>query len=230
MLTRRTFGAGILSTSALAPFMAPAPARGETAGTKPISSVQLELRLEVTLGSLIGAALGSALYLSFARQAPPGLVAAFSEALILSTGVQSLKRPTSDYIEMRFELADRQPERAQSHIRNDVNADTVAFRELSAAVRAQSIALDEIRNSSRSSVREFRETLDILRREIEVVRLERERASASTSSYVVAGDELHRTRLIGSNKAEEELKACIAESERLRSYTADLEDIITRRG
>lgn len=193
-----------------------------------LSSVQRNLSLDVTVGSVIGAALGSLIYLAFARAAPADLVATFARAVIQGASSTNLNQAAGSYIENAASKVNYDTEVSRSVIKQDTQADTLAFTSLTSAVRVQTERLISVQNNLSASVRELREQLAEVRKEIEIVRLERSRAFSSTAIYGSVEQQTRRTGIDSSGQLEDAIGQAQQEARNLNRHCEALEDQVLR--
>lgn len=208
--------------------MRPAFAQG---GTARLSAAQRDLALDVSVGSLVGAGLGEQVYVDYARAAPRQLVATFAEHVggpAGRPGTGNLARPSREYIDFRVATAANDMPQAATALGRDVGADTAAFQLLGNAVVQQTKLIGDIRQAPGTSLRDLRDQLQVLRQEVEIVRLEQSCASKSTSVYRVTQDEVENSRVEQSGQVRRQIEACMKQATALEVRCRELAEAVTR--
>lgn len=231
MLTRREFvGYGSIgATSSL--LGASRQGVAQTGRVSTLLDAQKQLDLEITIGTLVGASLGALIYIGYARLAPAHLIASFAEGLVNHAGrpaVGSLSRPTRNYIDYRMTRSQGNAIVALNMLQKDIASDARAFRQLSVAVVQQTNLLAELRNETGRALQEIREGLNLVRGEMDTVRLERARAARSSAVYSVTQDELHATRVDREGHSKGTIEIATKEATNLDLHCRHLEDVILR--
>lgn len=197
-----------------------------------ISSARRSLGLDVSIGSLVGAGLGEQVYVAYAKAAPSRLITTFKEAMgsVGRAAATNLAKPSREYLAFRIEGAGSDLGKAGQSVQRDVSADTAAFRALGEAVSQQAAVIVSMRQSNATPLREFREKLDLMRKEVEVVRLEQDRANKSTSVYGVTQDEIEISRVERTGEARRRIEACISQASGLERSCRTLAELLSRVG
>lgn len=193
-----------------------------------LSQVQPKQKLEISIGSLVGRALGVLIYQAFAKAAPAELVSTFAAAIIRATPSGNMALPARDYVDFRVEKAKGDLRQSNIQLAQDMKLDFEAFRFLADAVRAQSQAIERMRNDSNTTIRAFRTELAGLRKEIGAIRSEQARSQNSTAIYGTTGRQMQITRVDKRGSSEKRIANVMRESDRLQRHCRDLEDQILR--
>lgn len=229
MLTKRKFVTNFAASSIVIPIGA--VSIGQTSEVNlngNISNVQRQLSLETTIGSLIGAALGSLIYQFYAKSAPVELVAAFVSAIVDQAGSANLRSAAGAYVESTASQVAYNVQQSRNIIQRDTSSDVIAYNQLTAVVQSQTSGLITVQNDLSASVRDLREQLAEVRKEIEVVRLERSRAFSSNAVYGSVEQETRRSGLDKSGELENVIGEAKVGANNLNKHCEALEDQILR--
>ncbi|MEM9400138.1 MAG: hypothetical protein AAF984_08000 [Verrucomicrobiota bacterium] len=158
----------------------------------------------VTIGNIMGKVLDIPLYLILAATAPIDLIRSFAKT-ISSTGGLTFKNASYNYIDYRYEEADKSTKNLTLDITKDVIEDKGKSAIMSAIIeRDLSVGNELLKNKSiKRSL--FREQLALLRMQLELLLAEQQRTKGESAIYLPTGEMIKRSNYPETEKLQNEI-------------------------
>ena len=145
------------------------------------------------MGNTIGRALSGAVYLTLAAAAPAALVAIFS-SFIVTRSINNANRASKDYIDFRMQSVQEDVAELNRTVRQDIEADEYSFHILEARLMSAFETLRRLLEDDSLRISEVRELQNSMRKDLEFLRLEGDRASTSVTVYNVTSERVRNSR------------------------------------
>ena len=136
-----------------------------------------------TIAAVVGAALGIAIFVAATRSTPKSLVNAFGFAIVGGLIGRRIVIASQEYVDYKFELANRKLDRTSELVRLDAESDALHFLNLEAEIVELRTLLASYRSAGRKSLAESRQIALALRGEVATLREEQSRSRNSVPFF-----------------------------------------------